>query len=139
MECPERICSKCQVGHAVAVTANEGTSYYACSNCKSEFVGNPCTAGEKEDWEKKFDKLSDGQGLHYVCDGKTCNCDDIVKSFIKELLKSEKEKWQKERSGWNELKQCPQCFTMKVFTTKVCYRCTDRNDIREELINKLKE
>jgi len=87
-------------------------------------------AGEKEDWEKKFDKLSDGQGLHYVCDGKTCNCDDIVKSFIKELLKSEKEKWQKERSGWNELKQCPQCFTMKVFTTKVCYRCTEKSKPR---------
>jgi len=42
-------------------------------------------AGEGE-WEKEFDKLSNGQGLHYTCDGKSCDCDDIVKLFIKELL-----------------------------------------------------
>lgn len=35
-----------------------------------------------EKGQKEFDKLSNGEGLHYACDGKTCNCDDITKQFL---------------------------------------------------------
>lgn len=33
-------------------------------------------------WQQEFDNLSNNQGLHYICDGKTCDCDEIVKDFI---------------------------------------------------------
>lgn len=35
---------------------------------------------------EKFSALSDGQGMHYACDGKTCNCDDLVLSFFQKEL-----------------------------------------------------
>ena len=46
----------------------------------------------------------------------------------------------KEMKGLNpKLKQCSQCHTMKLFTTKVCYRCLDRNEARREVIEMIKE
>lgn len=29
-----------------------------------------------------------------------------------------------------KLKQCPQCHTMKLFSTDICYRCLDTNEAR---------
>jgi len=130
LDCPDKICRKCQVGNCVI---NGWDTKYICSHCSKEFVGNPCTAGEREDWEEKILELPDfpnKEDLPLVHR-------NVAISFMRNLLKSEKEKWQKEQSGWNELKQCKQCFTMKAFTTEVCFRCTERNDIREELIKEI--
>jgi len=86
---------------------------------------------EWNEWEK-LEKL-------YFCDYK--DIDEFMEDarvIVNSLLKSEKEKWQKERSGWNELKQCPQCYTMKVFTSEKCYRCLEANETKKGLIKKIK-
>ncbi len=36
-----------------------------------------------------------------------------------------------------ELKLCPQCHTMKAFSTNICFRCLDRNEAREEVNKEL--
>jgi len=82
---------------------------------------------EDNDWEEIWEKNLMGE-----------QHPDEIKLFIQQTLQEQKKKWQKERSGWNELKQCPQCHTMKVFTTKVCYSCKEKNDIKEELIKRIK-
>lgn len=79
LNCPERICSECQVGRSIKSTG-EYTSQFICNNCQESFVGNPCTAGE-ENW-KELDEITE-----------TINNTKYVEAkLVKELLKSEREK-----------------------------------------------
>jgi len=74
LNCPERICSECQVGRSIKSTG-EYTSQFICNNCQESFVGNPCTAGEKN-W-KELDEITE-----------TINNTKYVEAkLVKELLK----------------------------------------------------
>ena len=108
LNCPERICSECQKGHYRASSSVEGV--YFCSNCGNEWKGNPCTAGIKyttDEEEAEYDKLAGEKNWKELDEiTETINNTKYIEAkLVKELLKSEKEKWQKEQSGWNELKQ----------------------------------
>jgi len=108
LNCPERICSKCQVGHSREV-ANE---VYQCSNCHELFIGNPCTAGIKyttneeeaeydKNWAgKKFDELAGEKNwkgdfemwFEFEYMGKVGEFWQLT-DYIENLLKSERQKF----------------------------------------------
>lgn len=62
----------------------------------------------------------------------------ILQDFINSLLKEERElgrsdmKEEYEEKRFSELKECPQCHTMKAFSTNICYRCLDRAEAMRE-------
>lgn len=97
-----------------------------CTKCQSfKPSGN---AERVEEWEEEWDSMYESKILNQY----GSIFEKAVKSFIKRILQKQKEEWQKEQSGWDKLKQCPQCHTMKAFTTKVCFRCLDRNEAHQE-------
>ena len=68
----------------------------------------------------------------------------IIKNFIQSQIKQAEERHNQDctREEWvraderekitferlSELKQCPQCHTMKAFSTNICFRCLDINE-----------
>ena len=59
---------------------------------------------------------------------------DLTKELLgkfSSLRQADKEALLEEKKQLDpELKQCPQCHTMKLFTTNICYRCLDQNEAR---------
>ena len=87
MECPERICSKCQLGYSIREFNIDG-GYFTCSHCKKEFVGNPCTAGEK----KYNINFIIGYAFELARQEKLMELVRFLNEEIENLLKSEREK-----------------------------------------------
>jgi len=90
LDCPDKICRNCQIGHSVEGTSPLENEIFICSYCKFPFIGNPCTAGEKldNDWEEKILELPDfpnKEDLPLVHR-------NVAISFMRNLLKSEREK-----------------------------------------------